>query len=506
MVKKRSRAATEKHIRLATSRGAYLLLGLPLLLLMMAAGAAAQMLWAAATPEPVAYPTNIAGVSPVSAGHNSTQTLNLYGGQMRPLVEEGGGSQTLNIYGPGGQIIAQVVQDDQGTQEVRYLLADHLGSTRAVLDAEADAVARYEYAPYGNTTASGESAATIQYRYTGHRYDEGREVYETPARGYEPTVGRFLSVDPQRYHASPYLYAGNNPVGYVDPTGGIEVPFFVVSGMKLKSDGRGGALSRSIARGFGLRNDQKVYSSHIFNSPPRHTAGYALTHASSVLFGHGDQSDERGWKYNDKLYWLIGKDQDVNDLSQFGPVLEAMRAEFRRRMKSDFASEIVLIDFSEGANRSHPIMTKLSSLGVSVRLVRAGIDYVPDHQRTLIAGTLTHGSGQYTPEQFGDIVGTTNRLDEPIPPVDGQEPVPYSSLETVTTPSAATTQPTGATAGQEHSLQTLGGQVESTPQRSGTLDPRLWESHWAPNPSPDLPWSDRVGYQYFPPWDGVGYR
>ena len=42
---------------------------------------------------------------------------------MRPLVEETDGVQMLNIYGPVGQIIAQVVEDGQGGQEVRYLQA-----------------------------------------------------------------------------------------------------------------------------------------------------------------------------------------------------------------------------------------------------------------------------------------------------------------------------------------------------------------------------------------------
>ena len=94
-----------------------------------------------------------------------------------------------------------------------------------MLDVEGNAVARYEYAPHGETTVDGTAAAEVQYRYTGHPYDEAQEIYETPNRVYDPTLGRFLSVDPQRDDASPYVYAGNNPVGYLDPTGGVKVPF-----------------------------------------------------------------------------------------------------------------------------------------------------------------------------------------------------------------------------------------------------------------------------------------
>ena len=69
-------------------------------------------------------------------------------------------------------------------------------------------MARYEYAPYGGTTVAGAAGTEVQFRYTGHRYDGGQEVYETPARGYEPTMGRFLSVDPQRQDASPTCTPG----------------------------------------------------------------------------------------------------------------------------------------------------------------------------------------------------------------------------------------------------------------------------------------------------------
>ena len=88
-----------------------------------------------------------------------------------------------------------------------------------MLNAEGDAVARFEYAPYGDGRTEGTAAAEVAYRYTGHRYDDGQAIYETPYRGYDPTVGRFLSVDPDRETASPYAYVTNNPVLYKDPIG-----------------------------------------------------------------------------------------------------------------------------------------------------------------------------------------------------------------------------------------------------------------------------------------------
>jgi len=225
MAKKRTSAAVGKRVSPAARWRVYLLGSA---VLVGAAGAAVQLFAASPPPEsavasatPTASPaTTVAGASSGSGGASSVQTMNVYGGGMRPLVEVTDGVQTLNIYGPGGQIIAQVVQEGQGHQEVRHLLADHLGSTRAARDTDGNVLARYEYGPYGETTASGTAAGEVRYRYTGHPYDEAQGMYETPARGYDPTLGRFLSVDPQRQDASPYVYAGNNPVGYADPTGG----------------------------------------------------------------------------------------------------------------------------------------------------------------------------------------------------------------------------------------------------------------------------------------------
>ncbi len=159
-------------------------------------------------------------------------TLYAHGDRLRPLVEATGSAQTLNIYGPGGQIIAQVARDGLGgSQKAPHLLADHLGSTRAALDADGNVVARFEYGPHGETATSGTgTAAELPYRYTGHPYDEAQGLYETPARTYDPTVGRFLSVDAARHSTSPYNYAGNNPINKIDPDGQKPLYFFLYSG------------------------------------------------------------------------------------------------------------------------------------------------------------------------------------------------------------------------------------------------------------------------------------
>ena len=243
MAQKRFKPIARKRVKPTARWGVYVLMSVVLLAVF---GAATQLL--AAAPSPNSTPAastasqaaNVSGAGNAAGASSSVRTLYVYGDGMRPLVEETNRVQTLNIYGPGGQIIAQVVRDGLGEQEVRYLLADHLGSTRAVLDADGNVVARFEYGPHGETTAAGTAAAEVRYRYTGHPWDEAQGVYETPARGYDPTLGRFLSVDAARQSTSPYSYAGNNPVNKVDPNGLGPVHFFLYSAYgTMISDYRG---------------------------------------------------------------------------------------------------------------------------------------------------------------------------------------------------------------------------------------------------------------------------
>lgn len=62
------------------------------------------------------------------------------------------------------------------------------------------------------------------YKYNGKELDtkHGLNMYDYSARYYEPSIGRFRTVDPKAekyYSISPYAYCYNNPLKYIDPTG-----------------------------------------------------------------------------------------------------------------------------------------------------------------------------------------------------------------------------------------------------------------------------------------------
>ncbi len=135
----------------------------------------------------------------------------------RPLVRIDGGIATAMVYGPTG--LGVVVRD-----QTYYPIKDATGSTRLVLGAAGDLVARYDYYPFGGElVASGPDPAVLWYRFGGQELDPETGFYNYTARLYDPFLRRFQSPDPARQFSSPYVYAGNDPLTMVDPSGHISV-------------------------------------------------------------------------------------------------------------------------------------------------------------------------------------------------------------------------------------------------------------------------------------------
>ncbi|MBO6524849.1 MAG: RHS repeat-associated core domain-containing protein [Balneolaceae bacterium] len=106
----------------------------------------------------------------------------------------------------------------------KYFIKDHLGSIRSTIDQNGDVIGYDDYYPFGlgmPGRSNNTSNPNDTYKFTGAELDtEGNlGIYHMNARGMDPVTGRFLQLDPMQEFASPYVYAGNNPVSLTDPTG-----------------------------------------------------------------------------------------------------------------------------------------------------------------------------------------------------------------------------------------------------------------------------------------------
>jgi RHS repeat-associated protein len=119
----------------------------------------------------------------------------------------------------------------------RYFhIGDHLGSTSVITDEGRHVVQRIEYRPYGEISALASEGFSDGFMFAGARRDALTGLYDFGARFYDPTLGRFLTVDPilpdpmDFRDLNPYAYARGNPVSMLD-VGGAGSAFPAIMGM-----------------------------------------------------------------------------------------------------------------------------------------------------------------------------------------------------------------------------------------------------------------------------------
>ncbi|MEV5959783.1 RHS repeat-associated core domain-containing protein [Streptomyces sp. NPDC051987] len=126
-------------------------------------------------------------------------------------------------YSADGTTIA-LRTDKSGTQTLSYLSGDPHGTSTLSLDATTQAVTKRYLTPFGAARAGGSGVWADDKSFLGKTTDPTTSLTYIGAREYDPTTGRFLSVDPLLETDKPqtlngYTYGANNPVTYSDPTG-----------------------------------------------------------------------------------------------------------------------------------------------------------------------------------------------------------------------------------------------------------------------------------------------
>jgi len=121
----------------------------------------------------------------------------------------------------------QVFAQDFGGRAYQWLLSDRQGSVRNIIDSTGASLDQIRYDAYGQILSRQNSNIVSNYFYTGRTLDLATGLYYYRARYYEPTLGRFISVDPSGFKGGDdnlYRYAAGNPVNMADPTGLAAAP------------------------------------------------------------------------------------------------------------------------------------------------------------------------------------------------------------------------------------------------------------------------------------------
>ena len=114
------------------------------------------------------------------------------------------------------------------TEGISYYTGDRVGSLSAVMDDYGNVLSRIEYKPYGEIASMSGADASGRFLYAGARQDAATGLYDFGARFYDPSLGRFLTIDPLLGNPldprglNPYGYALGNPASFSDAGGYID--------------------------------------------------------------------------------------------------------------------------------------------------------------------------------------------------------------------------------------------------------------------------------------------
>ncbi|WP_367154822.1 RHS repeat-associated core domain-containing protein [Methylomonas sp. HYX-M1] len=159
----------------------------------------------------------------------------LWQSELQPSAQLDGNGNVVSrfVYATGFNVPDYMIK---GGKEYRFI-KDNLGSPRLVVDVSTGSVVQeLDYDEFGRVVKD-TNPGFQPFGYAGGLYEPSTGLLRFGARDYDSFLGRWLSKDPILFNGDDtnlYLYVGQNPVDYVDPSGEIGiVGFFVGAGVEI---------------------------------------------------------------------------------------------------------------------------------------------------------------------------------------------------------------------------------------------------------------------------------
>ena len=146
---------------------------------------------------------------------------------------------TSAVYTLAPGVVGHIISEKKNNVDYYYHY-DPIGNIQFITNSYGQITVSYVQEGFGNVLATNGSLTSDFWHLTSKQQEPETGLYYFYARWYDPVVGRFITKDPEitgigllnicqgkaqevianPQHLNPYIFSANNPINFIDPTGG----------------------------------------------------------------------------------------------------------------------------------------------------------------------------------------------------------------------------------------------------------------------------------------------